>query len=106
MEAVLCHTIDPFSHTPLLVTVPCKESLAWFKVSGLWALSGIPLIYPVISLCHGDPAVLDLQDQSLHMLQLIIDGIDVGGPTQSPGPGPGWLGVGQPASRPLSSPPW
>jgi len=30
-----------------------------------WILTGIPLRYPVVGLCHGDPAALDLQDWPL-----------------------------------------
>ena len=36
-----------------------------------------PLRYPVVALCHGDPAALDLQDWPLHMLQQFIDEVDV-----------------------------
>ena len=39
---------------------------------------GTPLGYPVVALCHGDPAVLNLQGQPLHSLQQSIDGIDDG----------------------------
>jgi hypothetical protein len=48
---------------------------------------------PVAAPCHGDPVVLDLQDQPLHVLQQFTDGVTDrcwGGPTQSPGSGPGW----------------
>ena len=37
-----------------------------------------PLGYPVVALCHGDPAGLGLQDRSLHVLQKIINWVDVG----------------------------
>ena len=33
-----------------------------------WILTGTPLGYPVVALCHGDPAALDLQGQSLYAL--------------------------------------
>ena len=33
--------------------------------------------YPVVSLCHGDHAALDLQDLPLHMPQQCIDVVDV-----------------------------
>ena len=36
-------------------------------------LKGTPLRYPVVALCHGGPAALDLQDQPLHVLQQFID---------------------------------
>lgn len=43
-----------------------------------WALTGIPLVYPVVTLCCGDIAVFGLQDKSLHVLPQIIMGVDVG----------------------------
>ena len=39
---------------------------------------GTPLPYPVITLCHGDPAALDQQDLPAHTHQQIIDGVDIG----------------------------
>jgi hypothetical protein len=36
-----------------------------------------PHRYPVVSLCHGDPAALDLQDRPLPSLQQFIDGVQV-----------------------------
>ena len=38
-----------------------------------------PFGYPVVALCHGDPAALDLQDMTLHfhVPQQIIHGVDV-----------------------------
>jgi hypothetical protein len=39
---------------------------------------GTPLTHSVDALCHGDPVVLDPQDQSFPELQQIIDGTDVG----------------------------
>ena len=57
--------------------------------SGLRPLSGFcytisdgpsldPLGYPVVVQRHGDPAALGLLNRSLHMLQQITDGVDVG----------------------------
>lgn len=43
-----------------------------------WALTGIPLVYPVVTLCCGDIAVFGLQDKSLHVLPQINMGVDVG----------------------------
>jgi hypothetical protein len=34
--------------------------------------------YPIVALCHGDPAALDLQNWPLHTLQQLIDEVDVG----------------------------
>jgi hypothetical protein len=33
-----------------------------------WILTETPFRYPMVVLCHGDPAALDLQDQPLHKL--------------------------------------
>ena len=43
-----------------------------------WILTGSPLGYTFVSLCHGDPTTLDLQDQPFHILWQFIDGVDVG----------------------------
>ncbi|KAL6031843.1 hypothetical protein STEG23_030819, partial [Scotinomys teguina] len=43
-----------------------------------WALTGAPLRYPVVALCHGGPSALILLDQFLHVLQQFIDGMGVG----------------------------
>lgn len=39
-----------------------------------WTLLG----YPVVALCHEEPAALDQQDQSLHVIQQVIDEVDAG----------------------------
>ena len=33
---------------------------------------------PIVALFYGDPAALELQEQPLHVLQKIVDGVDVG----------------------------
>ena len=43
-----------------------------------WDLTGTPLGYPAVALCHECPAALNLQDWPLHTLQQFIDGVDVG----------------------------
>lgn len=56
-----------FIHISLLASVHCKEALVLFEASGfcynvdagLWL--GL-LEYPVVVLCYGDPAALDMQD--------------------------------------------
>ena len=40
-----------------------------------WIFTGHPLGYPVVTLCHRDPVVLDLQDWPFHVF---IDGVDAG----------------------------
>ena len=42
-----------------------------------WILRCTPLGYLPVTLCHGDPAALGLQDPSLHTPQQIIDGMDI-----------------------------
>lgn len=42
-----------------------------------WTFTGKLLGCPVVTLCHGDPAALDFQAQPLHILQQIIDGVDL-----------------------------
>ena len=51
-------------------------------------LSGFPLGHPVVSLCHGDFAALDLQSWPYHVLPQFIN-VDLGELTQSPGSRPG-----------------
>lgn len=54
-------------------------------VQGLWlllhsqyrVLTGTPLGYPVVALCHGEPAALDVQIWPLCLLLQIIDEVDV-----------------------------
>jgi len=99
VDAGVCHSVSysmPFCPNIFI----CKFSLQW--VIGLvwslwlllwyqyWILTRTLLRYS-IALCHGDPAVLNLQDWPLLSFLRFIDGTDVGGePTQSPGPGLGW----------------
>lgn len=40
-----------------------------------WVLTKIPLVYPVVDLCHGEPAVLDLQNEAFCVLQQLIQGV-------------------------------
>ncbi|KAL6055573.1 hypothetical protein STEG23_020555 [Scotinomys teguina] len=59
-------------------SVHCNESLVWLEASGFChtidiGLSlGLPLGYPVVALCRGDPAALGLRDVPLHVFQQII----------------------------------
>lgn len=77
----------------------------WFLLHyQYWVLTESPLGYPVVVLCHGDPATLDLQDWLLHTLQQIIDGGCWDGPIKALVLGQGGCWVGQSASSPSSSP--
>lgn len=50
----------------------------WFLLQyRCWALTGTPIGYPVVALCHGNFAVLGLLDWLLHMLLQIIDEVDI-----------------------------
>ena len=72
MESIVCHSV---SHsTPFCSHIfMCKCSLPMSSGSRpwlllyyqYWILTGIPLRYPVVGLCHGDPAALDLWEQLL-----------------------------------------
>ena len=110
MEAVVGRS-ESYSKAFSAYIFPCKCPL--HRVIGLvqglwlllhydcWTLIGTPLGYPVVALCHGGPAALGLQDLSLHMLQQITDGLDVGvGQLIALILGLGGFWVSQPASCP------
>lgn len=43
-----------------------------------WILTRSPIRYPVVSLGHGDPVALALQDWPHHELQQFTDGVNAG----------------------------
>lgn len=43
-----------------------------------WIVTGTLLEYPVVALCRGNPVALGLWVRQVHVLQQIIDGLDVG----------------------------
>ena len=43
-----------------------------------WTLTETPLGYPAVALSHVDPVAIIPQDKSLHTLQQVINGVDVG----------------------------
>lgn len=49
------------------------QSLCFLLRCWCWALTAVPLGYPIVVLYHGYPAALSLQDQSLQVLMQIID---------------------------------
>lgn len=70
----------------------CQESLAWFEGYGFYSPANAwpPPGYPVVGLCCGDLIALGLQVRSLHRLQQITDGVNIGGgPTHNLDSGPG-----------------
>lgn len=113
MEAVNLHTEScskPFY--PYVFTCKCSLQRVVGLVRGLWfllhyqcwALTGTPIGCPVVALWHGGPAALSQQDQSLHMLQQVTDGMDIG-VSQLITLVQGCCKVDRPARSPLSSPP-
>jgi hypothetical protein len=85
LEAVVCHIVFPrvytFVHISSLANVHGNESLVWFKVtpSILDPHLDFSLSCPVVTLCHGDPAVLDQQDHPLLLCApMVLDEIDFG----------------------------
>ena len=67
---------------------------------------GTPFRYPVVTLCYGDTAALDLQNQTFYVLQEIIDGVDVVvRQFKALDLGLGGSRVSQPACSPASSSP-
>lgn len=83
LKAVVCLHVShstPCVHIPLLANVQCNESLIWFKASGFCYTINTEFLSGLLSvtLCHGDPVALDLQDQPLYTLQWMIDGVAVG----------------------------
>ena len=69
VEALVCHNMShKYTFSPHFCA--CKCSLQWLigLVGGLWLLllyqywnlTGTPFRYSVVTLCHGDPVVLDL----------------------------------------------
>lgn len=49
-----------------------------FATSSILVLTGAPLGYSVVFLCHGGSVTLGLQDQFFHVLQKIKEGVDDG----------------------------
>lgn len=76
---LLSPPLQPFCLISFTINVPCNETLVWFKVSGfrytiITGSSGTPLGYPVAS---RGPGLLVPQDQALHELQRILDGVHI-----------------------------
>lgn len=49
-----------------------------FATPSILVLHQAPLRYPVVALCHGDPAALNLQGQPFDKVQQFRGGVDVG----------------------------
>lgn len=69
--------IKPFVHA--LRKVIGRARGLWFLLHyRCWALTRTLPRYPILALCHGDPATLGVWVRSLHMPQQITDGVDAG----------------------------
>ena len=53
-----------------------------------WIPVATPLGYPVVALCHEDPAALDLQNQPFQVLRHVIDVVGVDWANSKHGSGP------------------
>lgn len=68
VEAVVCHTVyhsicfcaSSFALQMFLEDVGLIQGLWLLLLYQYWNLPGMPLRYPVIALCHGDPVILEL----------------------------------------------
>jgi hypothetical protein len=76
----VCPHIFTHSLTSLLSAMGhCLIRGLWLLVHyKYWTLTGTLLRYPVVALCHGDPAALVLQDPPLHRLWQFTDDMDAG----------------------------
>ena len=79
----MCHIVYPFVPSGLLANVHCSESLVWFKASGFWCTiipgSSPEFLWEILfssTLCLGDPEAIIPQDQSIHQLLQVLDGVD------------------------------
>jgi hypothetical protein len=82
-HVIMCPAVYPSVHDSSFANVHCNESLFWFKSSGFcdatnWILIGTPSSFPVVALCHGDPAALSQQDWPCHESQAFTGNIDLG----------------------------
>ena len=80
----MCHTVYPFAQTALLQMFIATSHWAGSRplASATTSIQNphqdSPLGYPVISLCHGDPAALVLHDWPLHVIQQFTDEVAIG----------------------------
>ena len=80
MEAVVCRFVTQYTFLPkqpslqmfIAVSHWCDSRSLASVIPSILTLIGAPLGYPVVALCHRDPAALDLQDWLLHALQPLI----------------------------------
>lgn len=83
VETVACHgVLHNISFWPKSFNCECycHKSLVWFEASGLCYTinTGTPLRNPVVALCHWNPAALDQQNWTFHVIQQFMGRVDVG----------------------------
>ena len=89
--------------TPPLQPPPQKKYTILLNYTIYCISTGTPLGHSAVAPCHGGPAALDLHHLLPHMLQQIIDGVDVGVANAKPGT---WTWVGaEVVSSPSLQPP-
>ena len=70
-------------YTSSLANVHCNEPLVCFTIFGFhdtlkyWILTKTSPGYPVVALCHGDPAALEQRDWLFHASQPFADDIEL-----------------------------
>ena len=76
----MCRAVYSFTQIALHADAHCSELSFWFKFSGFcYTMSTGPSpCFPVGILSYVHPSTMVPEDQSLHMLQHVIDGVDVG----------------------------
>lgn len=109
-----CFTWLVYPFSPNIFTYEYSSYWVTSLVPGLWLLlhyqywilTGTPLGYPAVSLCHEDTTALDLMEQPCHSLWQFIDEVDVGGGQSKAldmALGGSW--VGQSSNSPADTPP-
>lgn len=72
--ASVSHSISFCPHIfacKMFTAIGLVQDLLWHR--RFWILTRPPPCYPVVVLCHGDPAALDKQDQPFRVSQLFAD---------------------------------
>ena len=86
VEVVVCHMSHSVPFCPHFFACKCLLERVIVLVGGLWLLlhyqhwnlTETPFRYPVVALCHGDPAVLDQPNWPFHEAQPLADDKDFG----------------------------